>query len=162
LNPDTGRKIFQIWESHSYSYSGNHRCNRNSAMFLLKKCLIWKPTQTPATAKNEKWLWMRIFTNFWLRVWKKNAGSCRSQLRIFGIQPSATLKNWVIGFVFSITARSASALAVAFYRLLEPLSQVRFVILKLMQLSLPSIHRYRYPDYLERKQVTREAHFANW
>ena len=103
----------------------------------------------------------KFLTSALRRVWKKNAGSCRSQLRIFGIQPSGTLKNWVIGFVFSITARSASALAVAFYRLLEPLSQVRFVILKLMQLSLPSIHRYRYPDYLERKQVTREAHFAN-
>jgi len=31
-------------------------------------------------------------------------------------------KNWAIGFVVSITARSASALAVAFFRLLEPLS----------------------------------------
>ena len=58
-------------------------------------------------------------------------------LDIFGIDLSGTLKNWVADFVFSITARSASALAVAFFRLLEPLSQVRFDILKLMQVSLP-------------------------
>jgi len=58
-------------------------------------------------------------------------------LDILGIDLSGTLKNWVIGFVFSITARSAPALAVAFFRLLEPLSQVRFDILKLMQVSLP-------------------------
>jgi len=44
--------------------------------------------------------------------------------------------NWVIGFVFSITGRSASALAVAFFRLLEPLSQANFDILKLMEVRL--------------------------
>ena len=42
-------------------------------------------TQTPATAEMEKWLRIRFFTNFWLqdriRVWKKNAEPCRSQLR---------------------------------------------------------------------------------
>jgi len=37
-----------------------------------------------------------------------------------GVDPSGTLKNWVIGFILSITARSASALAIAFFRLLEP------------------------------------------
>jgi len=45
-----------------------------------------KTTQTPATAKNEKCLRMRFFTNFLLRllrrIRKKNAGSCR--LRICG------------------------------------------------------------------------------
>jgi len=49
-----------------------------------------------------------------------------------GANPSGTLKNWVIGFVFSITARTASALAVVFFRLLELLSYVRFDLLKLM------------------------------
>jgi len=29
--------IFQIWESDSRSLSGNRRCNRHSAIFLLKK-----------------------------------------------------------------------------------------------------------------------------
>ena len=53
----------------------------------------------------------------------------------FVIDSSGPLKNWVIGFVFSVTARSASALAVAFFRLLETLSQVRFDILK-VQVSL--------------------------
>ena len=50
-------------------------------------------------------------------------------LDIAGIDLSGTLKNWVNGFVFSITARCASALAVAFFGLLEPLSQARFDIL---------------------------------
>jgi len=44
-----------------------------------------------------------------------------------GVDPSGTLRNWVIGFVFSITTRSSSALAVAFFRLPEPLSYVRSV-----------------------------------
>jgi len=48
----------------------------------------------------------------------------------------AQQKNWVIGSIFSITTRCASALAVVFFRLLEPLSYVRFDILKLMQVSL--------------------------
>ena len=43
-----------------------------------------------------------------------------------GVNPSGTIRNWVIGFVFSITACSASVLAVAFFRLLEPLSYVCF------------------------------------
>jgi len=30
-------KFFQIWESESYSNSGNHRCNRNLAMFVIKQ-----------------------------------------------------------------------------------------------------------------------------
>jgi len=38
LNPCPGSAIFQIWESDSCSDSGyNHRSNRNSPMFLLKK-----------------------------------------------------------------------------------------------------------------------------
>jgi len=43
-------------------------------------------TQTPATAKIEKWLRIRVrfFTNFWLRVRKKSAESCRSRLRHSG------------------------------------------------------------------------------
>ena len=44
--------------------------------------------------------------------------------------------NWFIVFVFLITARNAPAMAVAFFRLLEPLSYIRFDILKLMQVSL--------------------------
>jgi len=66
---------------------------------------------------------------------------CRSRLQYSGsvatsvVDPSGTLKNWVIGFLFSITARSSSALAVVFFRLLEPLSYVRFDILKLMQVQ---------------------------
>ena len=39
-SPDPGPKIFQIWESDSYSDSGNHRCNRNSAMLLLKQWYV--------------------------------------------------------------------------------------------------------------------------
>jgi len=44
-------------------------------------------TQTPATAKLEKWLRIRnqFFTNYWLwvciRIQKKNAESCRSRMR---------------------------------------------------------------------------------
>ena len=67
-----------------------------------------------------------------------------------GVGPSDTLKNWVIGFVFSITTRSASVSAVALFRLLEPLSYARFDILKLMQVILLLIHRY--PDYFEKKK----------
>jgi len=74
--------------------------------------------------------------------------------------PSSTPKNWVISFVFSVTARSASALAVAFFRLLEPFSYGRFDILTLMQASLLQIHRY--PDYFEKKRKNlHEVHFAN-
>ena len=51
-------------------------------------------------------------------------------------RPFWQTKKWVIVFVFLITARSASALTVAFFRLLEPLSYVRFDILMLMQVSL--------------------------
>jgi len=40
--------------------------------------------QTPAVAKVEKWLQVRFFPNFWLRVnirvWRKNSESCRSRL----------------------------------------------------------------------------------
>ena len=35
FNP--GLKNFQVWESDSCTDSGYHKCNRNSAMFLLKK-----------------------------------------------------------------------------------------------------------------------------
>jgi len=42
-------------------------------------------TQTPVTYEIEKWLRIRFFTNFWLRVriqvQTKNAESCRSRLR---------------------------------------------------------------------------------
>jgi len=102
-------------------------------------------TQTPV-AENEKWLriQIRFFTNFLLRrrVRKQNAGSSRSRLRhsgsvvTSGVGPSETLKNWVICLTFSITARTASALAVAFFGLLEPLSYVLYDIFKLMQVSL--------------------------
>jgi len=43
-----------------------------------------KTMQTPATAVSDKWLRVRFFTHFWLRVRKKNAESCRSWLRIRG------------------------------------------------------------------------------
>jgi len=45
LNIATGPSLqnFQTWESDSCSDSGYHRCNRNSAMFLLVICHIWKP-----------------------------------------------------------------------------------------------------------------------
>jgi len=47
--------------------------------------------QTPATAEMEKWLRIRVwfFTNFWLRVRKKNAESDRSRLRYSGSGPSS-------------------------------------------------------------------------
>jgi len=40
-------------------------------------------TPPPATAEIDKWLWVRFFTKFWLRirVRKKNAESCRSRHR---------------------------------------------------------------------------------
>ena len=85
---------------------------------------VFTQTQTP-TAENKKCLQIqvRFFTNSLLRlqVRKKNTGSCRSRLRhsrsvaTSGVDPSGTLKNWVIGFVLAITARSASALANAFF-----------------------------------------------
>jgi len=42
-----------------------------------------KTRQTPDAAENEKLLRIRVqfFTNFWLRVRKKNAESCRSRPR---------------------------------------------------------------------------------
>jgi len=75
---DPGPPIFQILESDSYSdFNYNHRSNRNLPMFLLKKwphrllhCRNWKVTP----------IRIRFFTNFWLRVRKKNAESCRSRL----------------------------------------------------------------------------------
>jgi len=36
-NLDPGTKVFQTWESDSFSDSVFHRCNRNLAMFLLKE-----------------------------------------------------------------------------------------------------------------------------
>jgi len=35
--------------------------------------------QTPAAAEMEKWLRVRFFSNFWLRVRKKNSESWRSR-----------------------------------------------------------------------------------
>jgi len=69
-----------------------------------------------------------------------------------GVDPSGTLKNWVIGFSVSITVRTPSALVVIFFRLLEPLSYVRFDLVKSMQVSLLLIERY--PDYFEKKKTT--------
>jgi len=37
VNPDPGRKIFQIWESESCSDSSKYRCNRNYAMSSYNK-----------------------------------------------------------------------------------------------------------------------------
>ena len=51
-------------------------------------------------------------------------------------RPFFHIKNRDIVFDFSITANSASTLAVTFFRLLEPCSYVRFDILKLLQVSL--------------------------
>jgi len=47
-------------------------------------------TQTSATAEMAKWLRFRVrfFTNFWLRVRKKNAESFRSRLRHSGSGPT--------------------------------------------------------------------------
>jgi len=45
--------------------------------------------QTPATAEMEKWLWIRFFTNFSLRVRKTNAESYRSRLRCSGSGPTS-------------------------------------------------------------------------
>ena len=167
LSPDPGPKNFQIWEYDSCSDLGYHRRNRNSAffylryatLFLLKKCLYTKTTLTRAD-ENEKWLRFPdpVFHKFLTPApgSKENAESCRSRLRhpgcvaTSGVGPSDTLKNWVIGFVFSITTRSASVSAVALFRLLEPLSYARFDILKLMQVILLLIHRY--PDYFEKKK----------
>jgi len=47
FKPDPGPtpKNVQIWESDSCSDSGYHRCNRHSAMFILRICHIWKPSR---------------------------------------------------------------------------------------------------------------------
>jgi len=39
INPDPhpAPKFFQIWESDPCSNSANHRCNRNSSMFVFKQ-----------------------------------------------------------------------------------------------------------------------------
>jgi len=52
-------------------------------------------------------------------------------------------KDWISGFVYSVTACSVSALAVAFFRLLHLLSYAHFDILKLTQSSLDEIHLSR-------------------
>ena len=45
---------FQIWESHSSSKSGNHRCNRNSVMFVIKQWRLQRPSRLdPDTAENK-------------------------------------------------------------------------------------------------------------
>jgi len=55
-------------------------------------------TQTPITAKIEKWLWIciKFFTKFWLwfRVQKKNADSCQSQLRHSGSMATCGVDHW--------------------------------------------------------------------
>ena len=43
LNLGPGQKLFQIWESDCSSDSSNRRCNRKSAMFLLKQWRLYKP-----------------------------------------------------------------------------------------------------------------------
>jgi len=49
---------------------------------------------------------------------KEVARIVSKKLVIHAPDSSGTLKDWIRGFVFSITARSASALAAVFYRLL--------------------------------------------
>ena len=86
--PDMDWAIIQIWESDSCSDSGyNHWCSRDLPMFFLRKWL----TQTPAAAEFEKWLRVRFFTNFWLRirVRKKNAEFFWSRLRYSGSGPTS-------------------------------------------------------------------------
>jgi len=102
-----------------------------------------KLTQTLATAENDKWLRVHFSQIFdsgsepesktqdpggvdWLRHSRAVTTSV--------VDPYGTLKN--IGFVFSLTVCTASALAVVFFRLLEPLTYVRFDLMKLMQVSL--------------------------
>jgi len=164
----SGSKDLQIWEYDYCLDSGYHRCNRNSATFLLKKCHIWKP----------HWLvLLKMKSDSGSRsgvsqIFNSGSGSERKRRILPESTPAPRMrshlwcrpfwhtKNWVIGFVFSITTRSASVSAVALFRLLEPLSYARFDILKLMQVSLLLIHRY--PDYFEKKKKTyREAHLAN-
>jgi len=140
LNPDPGKKIFQIWESDSCSDSGCHRCNRNSTMLLLEKCHIRKPHRLLLLLKMKS-----DSGSGFSQIFDSGAGSERKtqdpsainsgSVTTSGADRSGTMKNWVIGFVFSITARSASALAVAFFGLLEPLSYVCFDIFKLMRVS---------------------------
>ena len=72
LNP--APEIFQIWESDSCSDSGYNRYKRNLSMLLAKK---WDSCYLKVTR-------VRFFPNFWPRIRKKNAESCRSRLRIHG------------------------------------------------------------------------------
>ena len=130
LDPDSasGPKNFQIWEPDSCSDSGYHRCNRNSAVFLPKKCHIWKSYRLLLLKMKSNSSSESSFSQFF----DSGAGSWRIRLQhsgsvaTSGAEPSGKLKGWVIGFVFAITSRSASALAVAFFRLLEPLSYVGY------------------------------------
>jgi len=68
LKPHPGQKSFQIWESDSCLNSGNHRFNRNPAMFCWSNdiytnhadsCYCWK-----------KWHGFRVqfFTNIWVQI----------------------------------------------------------------------------------------------
>jgi len=143
--PAPSPKNFQIWESDSCSDFGYHRCNRNSAMFLPNKCHIWKSHRLLLLKMENCYRSRSGFLHFFYsgagseRKTQDPAGfdsSTPDTLPIPGVNPSVTLKSWVVGFVFSITACSASALAVAFFHLIEPLSYVRIDILKLLQVSL--------------------------
>jgi len=55
------------------------------------------------------------------------------------VDPSGMLKSWVIGFHFSITAHSTSALALLW-------------LWQLLQISLLLIHCY--PDYFKKNKIT--------
>jgi len=102
---------------------------------------INKPTQTPATAENIKWIRVH-FSQIYdsasdpERKTQDLVGVDSGSVATSGVDPSGTLKNWFIRFLFSITACTASASAVVFFRLLESLSYVRFDLQKLMQVSL--------------------------
>ena len=118
-----------------------------------------KPTRTPATAENCKWL--RVHLQKFLtphqtpKEKRRILPESTPALRIRGhlwCRPFWHTKNWVIGFSVSITVRTPSALVVIFFRLLEPLSYVRFDLVKSMQVSLLLIERY--PDYFEKKKTT--------
>jgi len=95
---------------------------------------INKPTQTPATAENNKWLHFRKFMTPHLTLKEKHRILPESTpaLRIRGHlwwRPFWHTKNWVIGFVFSITARTASAFGSGF------ISLARTILTCMFQLS---------------------------
>jgi len=145
LNPDPGPKNFQIRLMLRLRLPSMQPKFSYGLCFYSRNA-IYETTQTPG-AENEKRLYCRsrpVFYKFLTpapgpkekgRILPKSTLAFQI-LSFVWCRPFWSPKNWVIIFVFSITARSASAFSLAFLRFREILSYVRFDILKIMQVSL--------------------------